>query len=279
MSILNQVVTTLKNTAKPVTEVQFPAITICGSGSHMSHVEKKIKENFLAWRLEEKRKGEATEEDFEDYMFSTFQIKSDENETDPANILDILNTMVSPNVDASVAANGLRENAIACEEEQGTSTVRKKRDDDCEYSCANADFNLHGLKCYKWFNTELNYSDAMSACEDRGATLVTIANAEEDSFTNSNKNRWIGLNDLELEGDLVWTDSSVLSFTNWAEGQPRNNEENDCVSKARKRDSGLWAVTPCEMDDGLMFICSMAATSACSSTMATTPGSPAGKRT
>ena len=45
-----QVVTTLKNTAKPVTGVQFPAVTICGSGFHMSNVEKKIKVNFQKWR-------------------------------------------------------------------------------------------------------------------------------------------------------------------------------------------------------------------------------------
>ena len=45
-----QVVTTLKNTAKPVTEVQFPAVTICGSGFHMSNVEKKINLNFQKWR-------------------------------------------------------------------------------------------------------------------------------------------------------------------------------------------------------------------------------------
>ena len=45
-----QVVTTLKNTAKPVTEVPFPAVTICGSGFHMNNVEKQVTEDFAAWR-------------------------------------------------------------------------------------------------------------------------------------------------------------------------------------------------------------------------------------
>ena len=101
-----------------MTEVAFPALTICSSGFHMSNVEKKIEEHFARWRLENKRK-EATRKDVEDYMLEIFQIKSEVNQTEPpVNILDILNTMISPsNVDASLAANGLRENAIACNEE------------------------------------------------------------------------------------------------------------------------------------------------------------------
>ena len=50
-----QVVTTLKNTAKPVAEVPFPAVTICGTGNHMGNVEKKIHENFALWREENQR--------------------------------------------------------------------------------------------------------------------------------------------------------------------------------------------------------------------------------
>ena len=147
-------VTTLKNTAKPVTEVQFPAITICSSGFHMSNVEKKIEEDFAKWRLENKRiekSKEATRKDVEDYMFLTFQITTEDKETEPANILDILDTMISPDADASVAANGLRENAIACAEETQTniqSIVRKKREDNCDYSCPNSSFSMHGSKCF-----------------------------------------------------------------------------------------------------------------------------------
>ena len=37
-----QVVTTLKDTSKPVADVPFPALTICGSGVHMNNVERKL---------------------------------------------------------------------------------------------------------------------------------------------------------------------------------------------------------------------------------------------
>ena len=72
-----QVVTTLKNTAKPVAEVPFPAVTICGTGNHMSNVEKKIQENFVRWRKENQRNktGLAMLKDIEDY-FLCFVSKS-----------------------------------------------------------------------------------------------------------------------------------------------------------------------------------------------------------
>ena len=114
-----QVVTTLKNTAKPVAEVPFPAVTICGTGNHMGNVERKIQENFVQWRKENQRNktgSSAMEKDVEDYMRETFQIHNKEG-SDPVSILDILDTMIAPNVDASVAANGVRQNLIACEEE------------------------------------------------------------------------------------------------------------------------------------------------------------------
>ena len=99
--------TTLKSTAKPVTEVAFPALTICSSGFHMSNVEKKIEEHFAQWMLENKR-NKATRKDVEDFMLEIFQIKADAEENQTVHILDILDTMISPNnVDASLATNGL----------------------------------------------------------------------------------------------------------------------------------------------------------------------------
>ena len=131
-----QVVTTLKNTAKPVAEVPFPAVTICGTGNHMNNVEKKIQENFVQWRKENQRNktgSSAMEKDVEDYMRETFQIDN-KQESDPVSILDILDTMIAPNVDASVAANGVRQNVLACQEEvsphNSTSLgERQKRED------------------------------------------------------------------------------------------------------------------------------------------------------
>ena len=44
------------------------------------------------------------------------------------NILDILDTMVASNVEASVAANGVRDNVIACADDQHKKNVQQKHD-------------------------------------------------------------------------------------------------------------------------------------------------------
>ena len=121
----NQVVTNVKETGRPVAEVPFPTVTVCGMGLHMSNVEERLLEDFDLWRRTNKRvKDENIDEDMADYMADTFQIQDRET-----SILDILNTMISPNVDASLAANGVRENAIACrrKEEGGEGATKRKR--------------------------------------------------------------------------------------------------------------------------------------------------------
>ena len=61
-----QVVTVLKNTAKLVSDVPFPALTICGSGLHMSNVEKKLIKDFDDWRVEKNRNGTTKEAIYKD---------------------------------------------------------------------------------------------------------------------------------------------------------------------------------------------------------------------
>ena len=140
---------------------------------------------------------EAMKEDMKEYMQKTFQIKLEEksmSETKPVNILDILDTMIVPNVEASVAANGVRENALACKETGHYETIRRKkrtptsyRVDDtpkrgkrsgaCVHSCANPDFILSSTNnCLRASSVELNYTDAKSECCRMGAQLAKVDN-------------------------------------------------------------------------------------------------------
>ena len=110
-------VTTLKQTAKPVTDLSFPAVTICASGLHMDNVERKVGENFAKWREENNKKDnnkEALEKDIKEYMHTVFHIKPNVIKSASVSILDILDTMIAPNVEASVAANAVRVNVFAC---------------------------------------------------------------------------------------------------------------------------------------------------------------------
>ena len=86
----NQVVTNMKENGRPVSEVPFPTLTICGMGLNMVNVEKRLMKDFETWRQENRRlKEENIEDDMADFMAEVFEIKDRET-----NILDILNTRV-----------------------------------------------------------------------------------------------------------------------------------------------------------------------------------------
>ena len=122
-----QVITTLKQTTFPITEVAFPAITICGSGFHMDNVKTALQHNFAKWREEMGRKDvNLVAKDFAEYMEAKFQITSNRSDGERPNILDMLDTMIASDAEASVAANGVRQNALACSEGKA-SLNRKKR--------------------------------------------------------------------------------------------------------------------------------------------------------
>ena len=189
-----QVVTILKNTTKLVTDVPFPALTICGSGIHMNNVEKKLTKDFDTWRIGNDRNEtneEAAKKDMEEFMHTRFQIKPSKSEPEElVNILDILNMMIAPDVDASVAASSIIENAAACKQSnQAMKAV-------CSNSCANPNFKLLGGKCFYVSTAAANYDNAVTACQDQSAVLAKISTQEEDDFVWSlggGEEVWIGL--------------------------------------------------------------------------------------
>ena len=115
----NQVITALSTVAKPVTEVGFPAITICGTGQHLDRVEKILLNNFEAWK-NLSREEKKVEDEFGLYMQEVFQI-SDRN----VNILDILSTMILPE---GSGTNAVRQNEVACYDK----AKQKKRQEEGE---------------------------------------------------------------------------------------------------------------------------------------------------
>ena len=133
------VITTLKNIAKPVDEIDFPAVTICGSGLYMENIEKTLEKKFNSWRLRNKKSWDS--DDLKDllaeFMEEKFQIKEK-----GLTIMDILNTMVSPNnVDNVLLSNIVRENALACEA-QAANSGRKKRESSSTLLSGNYNFQL-----------------------------------------------------------------------------------------------------------------------------------------
>lgn len=84
------------------------------------------------------------------------------------------------------------------------------------------------------------WPEAQAAAQAIGANLVAIDNAAENEFvrTLSTSTIWIGLNDLASEGNFVWTNGDPVTYTNWAPGEPNNNNNEDIVEMSTT--SGLW---------------------------------------
>ncbi|XP_017735546.1 PREDICTED: CD209 antigen-like protein 2 isoform X2 [Rhinopithecus bieti] len=70
--------------------------------------------------------------------------------------------------------------------------------------------------CYFMSNSQRNWHDSITACQEVGAQLVVIKSAEEQNFlqlqsSRSNRFTWMGLSDLNQEGTWQWVDDSPLS--------------------------------------------------------------------
>lgn len=96
---------------------------------------------------------------------------------------------------------------------------------------------------YALFANEMYWNDAKAYCEGLGGHLVTITSAEENQYLTDtfvapfDSDVSIGLSDAEDEGDFVWVNDEELSYTNWDDGEPNNENDEDY---AMLQTSGIW---------------------------------------
>uniref|UniRef100_A0AAZ1X4F1 C-type lectin domain-containing protein n=1 Tax=Oreochromis aureus TaxID=47969 RepID=A0AAZ1X4F1_OREAU len=76
--------------------------------------------------------------------------------------------------------------------------------------------------CYLLSERSDSWHSARKHCTDQGADLVVIDSPKEQDFVTSftQKETWIGLNDIEQEGTWKWVDGSPLTLQYWASYQP-----------------------------------------------------------
>ncbi|XP_035315286.1 low affinity immunoglobulin epsilon Fc receptor isoform X1 [Cricetulus griseus] len=95
-------------------------------------------------------------------------------------------------------------------------------------------------KCYYFGKGPKQWIQARFACSDLEGRLVSIHSQEEQDFLmkHISKDSWIGLRDLNVEGQFIWMDGSPVGYSNWSPGEPNNAEQGeDCVLM---RESGQW---------------------------------------
>ncbi|XP_048051387.1 CD209 antigen-like [Megalobrama amblycephala] len=77
-----------------------------------------------------------------------------------------------------------------------------------------------------------SWSDSRQYCRDRGADLVIINTEEKQRFISSLVKEfvWIGLSDIENEGNMKWVDNSPLRQGFWERNEPNDAGRNeDCI--------------------------------------------------
>ncbi|XP_066106813.1 low affinity immunoglobulin epsilon Fc receptor isoform X2 [Saccopteryx bilineata] len=96
-------------------------------------------------------------------------------------------------------------------------------------------------KCYYFGESAKKWIQARYTCSSLQGRLVSIHNQEEQDFLAKHineKGSWIGLRDLNIEGEFVWMDENPLDYSNWQTGEPNNGGEGeDCVMMLG---SGKW---------------------------------------
>ncbi len=93
----------------------------------------------------------------------------------------------------------------------------------------------------------LTWEEAKTLSNQHGSYLVTINDAQENSFLTQNylsflSELWIGYNDKDNEGTWVWTNGETSIYTNWATSEPNDVNGEDC---GQIYSSGLWNDLPC----------------------------------
>lgn len=117
---------------------------------------------------------------------------------------------------------------------------------------------------YKIYNEKLNYGDAKARCESDDAFLaIPRSETENDFFAGSTEwndewGFWIGINDIEQEGNFVAVDGREIPWTpmNWGtDGGEPNGGANENAVEIRPHRGNDWN----DNDESLSknFVCSL----------------------
>ena len=103
--------------------------------------------------------------------------------------------------------------------------------------------------CYSTSQSCESWTDAQKTCQSYNGNLVRIRNQEENVYVQHRLNGakgWIGLSDRNVEGTFVWADTQFSDFTYWAQNQPNNFNNEDCVHTLGVRHRYMWNDVGCD---------------------------------
>ncbi|XP_056128118.1 CD209 antigen-like protein C [Rhinichthys klamathensis goyatoka] len=95
-----------------------------------------------------------------------------------------------------------------------------------------------------------SWSESRQYCQDHGGDLAIINTEAKQRHISSfvKESVWIGLSDIEIEGNMKWVDNSPLNQGFWSSGEPNSfhGTNEDCVELNPARDPlKNWNDLPC----------------------------------
>ncbi|XP_078667615.1 uncharacterized protein LOC144909473 [Branchiostoma floridae x Branchiostoma belcheri] len=133
--------------------------------------------------------------------------------------------------------------------------------------CSNGYWHLpHTRRCYRAYDTESEYDQALATCQEEGSTLAMLGDSATNDFLVALKNAadttkvfYFG---MTRSDDGTWTyarGSQPMEWENWAEGQPSGGKERCAVyfpdnsGDLSFNNRNKWNDVSCKIDAG--FIC------------------------
>ena len=126
-------------------------------------------------------------------------------------------------------------------------------------------FNGHYYYVYD-LNTVTTWEEAKQYCKSQGGYLATVTSQEENEFVYSYlrnnfdyESAYFGLTDRKEEGNWVWDNGEISSYTNWHSGEPNSENPNeDFAMYYYKYSDGSWNDGDFgnkTVNNGRVFIC------------------------
>ena len=114
----NPIITTLEDTNYPISEVEYPAITICSQGLNLKAVENVLAREYELWKKQNRNKREKrasnqdglTESLKDEFLKEKYQVTRNQS------LLNILQSFTSEDIQKTVKMSSVIENFSSCDE-------------------------------------------------------------------------------------------------------------------------------------------------------------------
>ena len=165
----------MQDSAKPVTSISFPAVTICSEGFDLDAVTKVIAEEFKAWKEKRNISSSSLEEDkklLDRFVEEEYAIGKGEN------IFDFVRAMNSPSPDMSMAQSSVLGSMAACARQKDNGKQRKKRETDSPVHLIyqEAGFAYHKVEVSA--GLPMTHDTITCTCESQGMRPVCLGGLE-----------------------------------------------------------------------------------------------------